>query len=41
MADAAKRETIKTQFCGVIFKLTEAGRFPESDVDDALTQYNE
>jgi len=30
MADAAKRETNKTHFHGVISKLTEAGRFPEA-----------
>jgi len=39
MADAAKREDNKTQFRGVIAKLTETGRFSESDADVAETQY--
>jgi len=39
MDDAAKREANKTHFHGVIAKLTETGRFPESDADEAVKQY--
>ena len=39
LANAADRETNKTRFRGVITKLTEAGRFPEADADEAMMQY--
>jgi len=39
LANAANRETNKTRFRGVITKLTEAGRFPEADADEAMMQY--
>ena len=39
MADTAEHETNKVRFHGVIAKLTEAGRIPEGDTDEAVTQY--
>ena len=41
MAQVAKREANRTQFRCVITKLTEAGRFPESDADEAEKQYGD
>lgn len=41
MAQAAEREANRTLFRGVIAKLTEAGRFPERDADEAEKQYGD
>ena len=41
MAQVAKREANRTQFRCVMTKLTEAGRFPERDADEAEKQYGD
>ena len=41
MADAANRESSKTQFRSVIAKLIETGRFPEGDADETVAQYSD
>lgn len=40
MDDASKRESNKTMFHSIVYKLTQTGRFRECDADDAMSWYS-